>query len=171
MSSLSQRSALPDDIWAGEKSPKRETVVCGPCIIRAVQDYKPVSPPVVPGKSKLRSMVRHQCANYKAGDDCPLWLNGCKVTRGRRCEYFERAVLPVAKMNPKDFSAAARSYAAQTQAMGFRGKTKGRRCKQCKARIPPRKQYCSECAMRRKRESNRLWKRRRDGGGKNEVSQ
>ncbi|MHC4728166.1 MAG: hypothetical protein ACYS17_13170 [Planctomycetota bacterium] len=34
------------------------------------------------------------CANFDYHYDCCLFRDECLVQKGRRCEYFERAVLP-----------------------------------------------------------------------------
>lgn len=42
------------------------------------------------------------CANFDYHYDCCLFREECLVQKGKRCEYFERAVLPTITDNSED---------------------------------------------------------------------
>ena len=46
-------------------------------------------------KVLLNSMVRNECANYIGGKPCIITGKPCKVENDKRCNYFEKCVLPL----------------------------------------------------------------------------
>jgi len=47
-----------------------------------------------PPRRDLRAVVRQECANWSSRERGCVWGHRCHVLEGRRCPYFERAVLP-----------------------------------------------------------------------------
>ena len=92
------------------------------------------------------------CANF---DYC-LLDNTCKVQQGKRCSYFERAVLPTAL----DIGLKEHIYSLYGNHVGIESyqqfdKSNIRRCTDCEAELKPRQRYCDECKKRRRRKSYR----------------
>jgi hypothetical protein len=46
-------------------------------------------------RTPLRAFVLGECANSQPDDGCLFRADGCLVVQGRRCRYFEAAVLPL----------------------------------------------------------------------------
>lgn len=103
------------------------------------------------------------CASYDNGE-C-LFSDSCDVLSGRRCKYFEAAVLPTAA----DIGQAdniAEQYKKQVGGIesGFDPIEGGgnRRC-DCGQPLVKGKQLCPKCRKKRRRESNRQSIRRYRG--------
>ena len=98
-----------------------ETVAatCRDCLTRVT--VRLPDKPLERVSAKARALVRGECASFDKGHgECLMIGTPCAVFQGGRCTYFERCVLPLAADNPKDFAAAAKGYAFQVRAMGFR---------------------------------------------------
>ena len=96
------------------------------------------------------------CANYDHHYGGCLLDNTCKVQQGKRCSYFERAVLPTAI----DIGLKEHIYSLYGNHVGIEGyqqfdKSNIRRCPDCEAELKPRQRYCDECKKRRRRKSYR----------------
>jgi len=103
------------------------------------------------------------CAGTRIADDLsPLPgrpLHKCALADGRRCEYFEECVLPMAAMTSgpdrsKSFMAAADSYRILHKIPG-----ETRQC-ECGRPLPSHSRMCADCAAKRRRNSNREAQRR-----------
>jgi len=128
--------------------------------------------------------ARDECANLLPGGAClgvridSLIDNGqpktcsprdrCLVAEGKRCDYFERAILPLAdKPSPVDDPNLQAKRAAARQEYQSRHLLRDRnqkRCRDCGNPRPHRRRYCDLCAARRRRETYR-----RSRAGKSEV--
>ena len=102
------------------------------------------------------------CANYDQHYGGCLFGETCKVQEGKRCGYFERAVLPTAAdvgLNDAVYS----QYEAQVRIAGggLLKRSQVRRCPDCGDEVGPRQRYCENCAKRRRRESYRRARGRR----------
>lgn len=78
----------------------------------------------------------------------------CLVEIGKRCSYFERAVLPTAA----DIGLREYVYAAYERQVGLSGRLKTepvRYCPECGAELKPRQRYCDECSRKRRLQSKR----------------
>jgi len=90
----------------------------------------------------------------------------CKVARGERCEYFERAVLPLAdQASPPDDprlqarrAEARRAYLRKHDLDG--AEDPGRSCPDCGGPLPKGKRLCETCRQRRRRASYRAARNR-----------
>lgn len=96
------------------------------------------------------------CANYDHHYDGCLFADTCSVQEGKRCGYFERAVLPTAS----DIGLKELVYSLYEEQVGIadngqlqRGQI--RRCPDCADEVGPRQRYCPKCSKRRRRESYR----------------
>jgi len=118
-----------------------------------------------PASRRLASFVRDECCNYdrRRGECLFEFLQDgdpkCRVCSGDRCGWFEQAVLPIAEQNPKAYSDAAKDYIAVARRWGFNEEA-GRVCRSCGVDISPKKLYCPECLVRRRREQYRREKQR-----------
>ena len=116
---------------------------------------------------KLATFVRNECANW----DRTGCVDGsrCLVLAGRRCDYFERAVLP-----PEGYPYPNRTFVQDPKAekrvrdryfavVGrWRYHRKVRFCK-CGNPLAKRRSLCSECKAKRQRERWRRQKRKQRG--------
>ena len=123
-------------------------------------------------------MARAECANFcKDGSclgiptecltsECPTVaapLDRCKLAEpGKRCMYFERAVIPLANYFPEKYAKAVETYTAGRAKNALA--IKAARLCECGNPLPKRKRYCPTCARRKRRESarNGMAKKRRD---------
>ena len=92
----------------------------------------------------------------------------CLVVEGRRCDYFERVVLPLADHPSPSGDPGLqqkRAYARQ-EYLGRHGLAHGglRRCPDCGSPMPARHRYCESCSARHRRETYR-----RTRAGRHEV--
>ena len=83
----------------------------------------------------------------------------CLVAEGKRCDYFERVVLPLAdKPSPADDRCLQqRRASAREEYLGrhiIRGHDGGR-CPECGGPRPKRHRFCETCSARRCREATR----------------
>ena len=94
------------------------------------------------------------CANYDHYyGGCLLWET-CKVERGQRCGYFEKAVLPTAA----DIGLSERMYSLYEKQCSVSGpleRSQTRICPDCGTGLKPRQRYCDNCAKKHRRESYR----------------
>lgn len=114
-------------------------------------------------------LAADECANYQPGGAClgvmindDLSLSGfgpaprCLVADGRRCQYFEDCVAPMADM-ATDPRRAAQLQAAMAEYRRVTGQKAPsvRPCPDCAGPCLPRKRYCPACAHRRRKETKR----------------
>jgi hypothetical protein len=90
--------------------------------------------------------------------------NRCRVAEGKRCEYFERVILPLADQpsphgdpHLQQKRAAARSDYLAMHAMARSG---AKPCPLCVGAKPPKYQFCESCGTLRRREMSRNRMRR-----------
>ena len=87
------------------------------------------------------------CANYdRLSGDCLLGKK-CKVEQGKRCSYFERAVLPTGDENVRQQYEDLTSVYVKGIAANL--------CGDCRARIPPGRRYCDNCRRKRRQATYR----------------
>ncbi|MBL7186302.1 MAG: hypothetical protein ISS70_08240 [Phycisphaerae bacterium] len=105
----------------------------------------------------LTAFVRDECANYSKHDEGCLFDESCKVMDGRRCDYFEKAVLGPPdykyKLPGYDYQKLFAQYAEQTEAE--RQQVEVRRC-ECGTPLRHRQRYCDDCTMKRRRKTKRV---------------
>lgn len=87
------------------------------------------------------------CANYDHYHDTCMTDEPCLVMEGKRCSYFEKAVLPT------DGQAIHFAYEKLTGAMV--NVTSVNTCNDCPKVIPPRRRYCDSCKKKRQRKTQR----------------
>lgn len=81
-------------------------------------------------------------------------LDCCKLAKaGKRCEYFEKTVVPLANHYPDKYAKAVELYSAgrANNALSIKG---AREC-ECGAPLPKRKRFCAICAKRNRRQTAR----------------
>jgi hypothetical protein len=101
------------------------------------------------------------CANYDDYYGGCLFAETCKVQDGKRCEYFERAVLPTATdIGLQEL--VNRLYAKQTGRKES-DKKKIRKCPDCKTEIKPRQRYCDMCSQKRRLNTFRKSRKKKTG--------
>lgn len=96
------------------------------------------------------------CANYDLHYGGCLFEDTCKVQDGKRCSYFERAVLPTAAdvgLNDAIYSQYEQQVGIARYGLLKRGQV--RRCPDCGDEVGPRQRYCLNCSKRRRRQSYR----------------
>ena len=96
------------------------------------------------------------CANYDHHYGGCLFGDACFVEQGKRCEYFEKAVLPTAA----DIGLKELVYSLYERQVGIAGigQFDGgniRRCPDCGAELRRRQRYCDDCKRKRRRKSYR----------------
>jgi hypothetical protein len=96
------------------------------------------------------------CANFDHHYGGCLLADTCKVQDGKRCGYFERAVLPTAE----EIGLTDVVYSAYEAYVGIAGngllkRGQVRRCPDCGDEVGPRQRFCPKCSMRRRRQSYR----------------
>ena len=103
------------------------------------------------------------CANLDHHYGGCLFAQECKVQQGKRCHYFEEAVLPTAA----DIGQMEHIYSQYQSHVGLAGyglqAGKIRPCPDCGGELLPRQRYCSDCKRKRARASKRNWKRKKTG--------
>ncbi len=88
----------------------------------------------------------------------------CLLAQGKRCGYFERAVLPLAKRaDREDAKRARRAYEAAHGVLGG-GPDEERSCPDCGAPIPKGRRYCDSCRVKRLKAANRRAQQRHRAG-------
>jgi len=104
------------------------------------------------------------CSGARIADDLlPLPgrpLEKCALADGKRCEYFEACVLPMAAMasdpaRSKSFMDAADFYRILHKMSGII-----RQCPECGRPLPVRRRVCVDCAIKRRRNTFREAQRR-----------
>jgi hypothetical protein len=94
------------------------------------------------------------CANYDHHYGGCLFGEKCKVEKGQRCAYFEKAVLPTAAqigLKKHIYSRYANQVGIDVEIEAL--ETEIKRCPDCGAELKPRQKYCDTCSKRRRRES------------------
>lgn len=106
----------------------------------------------------LKTIVKANCVNA-VGNTCIMREGvGCIVLLGRRCGYFEKAV--IGRLQPDERAKVARQYAIGETVSALAG---GRECPDCSGPLPKFKRRCPACAKRHRRESDRRRKREKRG--------
>lgn len=111
-------------------------------------------------------MIIEQCANWHSTvNGCIMEVVGshaegeCAVRDGKRCAYFERAVLPLAGRLAQYAEIPALYYEKQTD--GKLGVLiEQNHCGDCGQVIPGRRRVCDKCRVKRRRASYRELKRK-----------
>ena len=81
-------------------------------------------------------------------------LDRCKLAhRGKRCEYFERTVLPLANYFPEKYAKAVQTYSAGRAKNALA--VKSVRFCGCGNPLAKRRRLCPVCAKRKRRETAR----------------
>ena len=96
------------------------------------------------------------CANFDHYYGGCLFSDTCLVQEGKRCGYFEKAVLPTAA----DIGLKEHIYSQYQKHVGIAGVGQFdsgniRRCPECGAELKPRQRYCDKCRDERRRDSYR----------------
>jgi hypothetical protein len=112
-------------------------------------------------KSALSGYINRKCAGAMTSGPC----ESCKVTKGRRCGYFEKAVFPECDpaypySDPKEHKNHFRILSQYRKLHpNFKRKEDidGRVC-DCGNALPFGQQICNACRQRRRRKSRRLGK-------------
>jgi hypothetical protein len=105
----------------------------------------------------LTIFLRNECANYHKHDEACLFGEPCKVMKGKRCDYFEKAVLGPPdhryKLPGYDYGKLFAQYTEQTKAE--QPQVNVRRC-ECGTPLRHRQRYCDDCTMKRRRKTKRV---------------
>ena len=96
------------------------------------------------------------CANYDHHNNGCLLEEVCLIQEGKRCEHFEKVVLPTAV----DIGMRESIYSQYAKAVGIEidpqiSNSNYRRCPDCGTELRPRQRYCNTCKMRRRRQTYR----------------
>lgn len=96
------------------------------------------------------------CANYDHHYGGCLFHGSCLVEEGKRCGYFERAVL----LTAVDIGLKELVYSLYERQVGIAGigqfdSGEIRRCPDCGAELRWRQRYCDDCKHKRRRRSYR----------------
>jgi len=100
------------------------------------------------------------CANYDHYYGGCLFENfkgNCAVEIGKRCGWFERAVLPTAVEIGQSLEITSQ-YEERTRSVVNRHKSStesDRTCPDCGAPLPPRRRFCDKCKRRKVSNANR----------------
>jgi hypothetical protein len=84
----------------------------------------------------------------------------CKVTRGQRCNYFEKVILPLADQAPPESEPNLQRRRAQARQAyldnhNLPGAKAARKCPDCGEPLAKGKQVCPKCRKRRRRKTYR----------------
>jgi hypothetical protein len=101
------------------------------------------------------------CCNYDHYYGGCLFDSECKIEAGKRCGYFEKAVLPIAQ----ELGISEQINAAYADKVGLtefnpKSEVKTRRC-ECGAILKPRHRYCEKCSKKHRRQGQREWWRKK----------
>ena len=112
----------------------------------------------------LREFVRDKCANYGKHDEACLFGDSCKVMAGRRCDYFEKAVLGPPEYKYRlpgyDYQKLFAQYSEQTRTE--KPQVSIRSCG-CGTPLRHRQRYCDECARKKRLDTYRRPREKRAG--------
>lgn len=79
-------------------------------------------------------------------------LTRCLVAEGKRCQYFEDCVVPLADWTSDPRLAASRQAAvAEYRRLTKQGQDLTRQCPDCGGPMKKRRRYCQECAAHRRK--------------------
>lgn len=108
----------------------------------------------------LNSFVKGECANYDNSEKRCVFDYKCKILAGKRCAYFERAVL-----GPPDYKYRRSGYnykkifkqysQIRKELRGELHKVNVNSCAICGEAIPPNFTYCERCGKIQKRNAQR----------------
>ena len=102
-------------------------------------------------------LAKTECANFVAGE-CILHLDGrCRVGQRKRCDYYEKSVLGLAKYGDPDVMEAVDEYRTKHKLYEFTKEERAedlRLCPNCGTVLIARQRYCRACARKRRREGN-----------------
>ena len=116
--------------------------------------------------------VAADCANHEPDGSClgimiapDLSMRVCRplprclIADGKRCQYFEDCMVPMADWTTDPRLAASRQVAvAEYRAITNQKTQKSRPCPDCGESMPPRKRCCPACAIKRRRATfRRSW--------------
>jgi hypothetical protein len=102
------------------------------------------------------------CCNYNLNSGGCLCGDKCKVEQGKRCEYFEKAVLPTAAdigLKELVYKLYGKQVGIDKEVLKIPQKEDARLCPDCGAALKPRHRYCDKCTIKRRRESYRTKRR------------
>ncbi len=97
------------------------------------------------------------CCNYDHDSGGCLGKDHCFVKQGERCEYFEKVVLPTSA----DSGRKELIYSLYQKHVGIAeddlliNTANIRPCPDCGAELKPRQRYCDDCRNKRRRQSYR----------------
>lgn len=104
----------------------------------------------------LIGFLKDNCCNYDRHYQSCLFADSCRVLDGKRCGYFEKAVLGPTDYKYKipgyDYAKLFAQYAEQTGAQKQRVEV--RRC-ECGEPLLRRQRYCPRCSKIKARKANR----------------
>lgn len=109
----------------------------------------------------ISSFVKAECANLIYGECWCLEPTGntkCLVMRGERCDYFEKAVLPIAgQPSPEGHKGLAESRSVASDEYTWKHKiaSTGKLCVMCGATVPRGTKYCERCKASRRSKARR----------------
>lgn len=94
------------------------------------------------------------CANYDHHYGGCLFGATCLIEKGKRCGYFEKAVLPTAA----DIGQTERIYSLyekQCKVSGLLCRPQQRLCPDCGTGLKPRQKLCDKCKKKHRQKTNR----------------
>ena len=95
------------------------------------------------------------CANYDRAYDCCMDGEDCRVLKDKRCAYFERAVLPVAKQSDRmEVIDEYMKISGGSHIPSLSG-VKRKVCLSCGTPVSGRNKYCEKCKKHRIRDQQR----------------
>lgn len=123
-------------------------VTCGICASNKTTRYQTFDKqPKKRPPSAVTAEARRECANMTDGKH--LDTKPCLLLSGKRCDYFEKAVLPAAEERVLE---AYKKWLAGGEIDMRVAST--RRCK-CGARLRPKRRMCDKCSKAARRKSYR----------------
>ena len=117
-------------------------------------------------------MANAECPNWNKGacdgmriadDLTPLpgkALDKCLLATGKRCDYFEECVLPMAAMATEPIKARSLTDAADTYRIEHRLSGVVRQCPGCGRPLPARRRFCQDCVVKQRKITYRESKRK-----------